>query len=135
LQWVYAGVAERLREMTSDYANPIETDDKELDKIFRVNNGFYPWNNGSIDLNPVRQRMLAQLAADISREVMKTLKPIAGRIHTILVAGKVGEMVYPYLNLDNKILIDNPQFGNAEGFRVMAANLVNNLTRKVISEQ
>jgi len=79
--------------------------------------------------------MLAQLATDISREIMKTLKPIAGRIHTILVAGKVGEMVYPYLNLENKILIDNPQFGNAEGFRVMAANLVNNLTRKVSSEQ
>ncbi len=131
LQWAYAGVAEKLKEMTMSHANPIETDDKELDKIFRVNKGFYPWNNGAIDLNPVMKKMLAQLAADISREVMKTLKPMAGRIHTVLVAGKVGEMVFDYLNIDNKVLIDDPQFGNAAGFRIMAANLVNNLTRKV----
>jgi len=131
LQWAYTGVAEKLKEMTMSHSNPIETDDKELDKVFRVNKGFYPWNNGAIDLNPVMKRMLAQLAADISREVMKALKPMAGRIHTVLVAGKVGEMVYEYLNLDNKVLIDDPQFGNATGFRIMAANLVNNLTRKV----
>ncbi|RNC28745.1 MAG: hypothetical protein AWM53_01186 [Candidatus Dichloromethanomonas elyunquensis] len=131
LQWAYAGVAEKLKEMTANHASPIETDDKELDKIFRVNKGLYPWNNGAIDLNPVMKKMLSQLAADISREVMKTLKPMAGRIHTILVAGKVGEMVFEYLHLDNKVLIDDPQFGNATGFRIMAANLVNNLTRKV----
>lgn len=131
LQWAYSGVAEKLKEMTADHTNPIETDDKELDKIFRVNKGLYPWNNGAIDLNPVMNKMLAQLAADISREIMKTLKPMAGRIHTVLVAGKVGEMVFEYLNLDNKVLIDDPQFGNATGFRIMAANLVNNLTRKV----
>ncbi|MCM1564687.1 MAG: ParM/StbA family protein [Dehalobacter sp. 4CP] len=131
LQWAYAGVAEKLKEMTMDHTNPIETDDKELDKIFRVNKGLYPWNNGAIDLNPVMKKMLAQLAADISREIMKTLKPMAGRIHTILVAGKVGEMIFEYLNLENKVLIDDPQFGNAAGFRIMAANLVNNLTRKV----
>ncbi len=131
LQWAYSGVAEKLKEMTSDHANPIETDDKELDKVFRVNKGLYPWNNGAIDLNPIMKKMLAQLAADISREVMKTLKPMAGRIHTVLVAGKVGEMVFEYMNLENKILIDDPQFGNAAGFRIMAANLVNNLTRKV----
>lgn len=131
LQWAYAGVAEKLKEMTSDHPNPIETDDKELDKIFRVNKGLYPWNNGAIDLNPVMKKMLAQLATDISREIMKTLKPMAGRIHTILVGGKVGEMLFDYLNLDNKVLIDDPQFGNAAGFRIMAANLVNNLTRKV----
>jgi plasmid segregation protein ParM len=59
------------------------------------------------------KKMLAQLAADISREVNKTLKPLSGRIHTVLVAGKVGEMVYEYLNLDYKLLIDDPQFGNA----------------------
>jgi len=135
LQWAYTGVAEKLKEMTSSHANPIETDDKELDKIFRVNNGYYPWNNGAIDLNPVMKKMLAQLAADISREIMKALKPMAGRIHTILVAGKVGEMVFDYLNLENKILIDDPQFGNAAGFRIMAANLVNNLTRKVNVDQ
>ncbi len=135
LQWAYAGVAEKLKEMTMDHANPIETDDKELDKIFRVNKGLYPWNNGAIDLNPVMKKMLSQLAADISREIMKTLKPMAGRIHTVLVAGKVGEMVYEYLNLHNKVLIDDPQFGNATGFRVMAANLVNNLTRKVNVDQ
>ncbi|AFV01548.1 hypothetical protein UNSWDHB_377 [Dehalobacter sp. UNSWDHB] len=131
LQWAYAGVAEKLKEMTMNHTNPIETDDKELDKIFRVNKGLYPWNNGAIDLNPVMKKMLAQLAADISREIMKTLKPMAGRIHTILVAGKVGEMIFEYLNLENKVLIDDPQFGNAAGFRIMAANLVNNLTRKV----
>ncbi|MGI5902412.1 MAG: chromosome segregation protein ParM [Desulfitobacteriia bacterium] len=135
LQWVYAGVAEKLKEMTSNHTNPIETDDKELDKVFRVHKGFYPWNNGAIDLNPVRNRMLSQLAADISREIMKTLKPMAGRIHTILVGGKVGEMVFDYLNLDNKVLIEDPQFGNATGFRIMAANLVNNLTRKVNIDQ
>ncbi|NLM20461.1 MAG: ParM/StbA family protein [Peptococcaceae bacterium] len=131
LQWVYAGVAEKLKEMTMDHTNPIETDDKELDKIFRVNNGLYPWSNGAIDLNPIKNKMLAQLGADISREINKILKPLAGRIHTILVGGKVGEMVYDYLNLDNKVLIEDPQFGNATGFRIMAANLVNNLTRKV----
>ncbi|UWG98784.1 ParM/StbA family protein [Dehalobacter sp. DCM] len=131
LQWCYQGVAEKLKEMTMDHTNPIETDDKELDKIFRVNKGLYPWNNGAIDLNPIMKRMLSQLASDISREVMKTLKPMAGRIHTVLVAGKVGEMLFDYLNLDNKVLIDDPQFGNASGFRIMAANLVNNLTRKV----
>ncbi|ADY56145.1 plasmid segregation actin-type ATPase ParM [Syntrophobotulus glycolicus DSM 8271] len=131
LQWAYAGVAEKLKEMTNDHTNPIETDDKELDKVFRVNKGLYPWNNGAIDLNPVMKKMLSQLAADISREVMKTLKPMAGRIHTVLVAGKVGEMVFEYLNLENKVLIDDPQFGNATGFRIMAANLVHNLTRKV----
>lgn len=135
LQWAYTGVAEKLKEMTMEHANPIETDDKELDKVFRVNKGLYPWSNGAIDLNPVMKKMLAQLAADISREVMKTLKPMAGRIHTVLVAGKVGEMVFEYLNLENKILIDDPQFGNATGFRVMAANLVNNLTRKVNVDQ
>lgn len=134
LQWAYMGVAEKLREMTSDHAYPIETDDKEIDKIFRVNNGLYPWNNGAIDLNPVKQKMLSQLAVDISRDIMKTLKPISGRIHTILVAGKVGEMIFEYMNLENKKLIDDPQFGNAAGFRVMAANLVNNLTRKVSTE-
>ena len=135
LQWAYMGVAEKLKGMTANHASPIETDDKELDKIFRVNKGLYPWNNGAIDLNPVMQKMLAQLAADISREVMKTLKPIAGRIHTIVVAGKVGEMVFEYLNLENKVIIDDPQFGNATGFRIMAANLVNNLTRKVNVDQ
>ncbi|MFA6808478.1 MAG: ParM/StbA family protein [Eubacteriales bacterium] len=131
LQWAYTGVAEKLREMTLDHSNPIETDDKELDKVFRVNKGLYPWNNGAIDLNPVMKKMLAQLAADISRDIMKITKPMGGRIHTILISGKVGEMVFEYLNLDNKVLIDDPQFGNAAGFRIMAANLVNNLTRKI----
>ncbi|MPN49347.1 hypothetical protein SDC9_196965 [bioreactor metagenome] len=53
-----------------------------------------------------------------------------GKIHTVLVAGKVGELVYDYLQLENKVLIDDPQFGNATGFRIMAANLVNSLTKK-----
>ena len=131
LQWAYVSVAEKLREMTKDQTNPIETDDRELDKIFRINGGYYPWNNGAIDLNPIMRRQLSFLASDISREVMKTLKPVAGRVHTILVGGKVGEMVFEYMQLENKILITDPQFGNASGFRVMAANLVNNLTRKV----
>jgi len=131
LKWAYTGVAEKLKEMTVSHASPIETEDNELDKVFRVNKGYYPWSNGAIDLNPVMKKMLAQLAADISREVLKSLKPLSGRIHTVLVSGKVGEMVFDYLNLENKVLIDDPQFGNATGFRIMAANLVNNLTRKV----
>ena len=133
LKWAYTGVAEKLKEMTADRENPIETDDKELDKIFRVNNGLYPWNNGAINLNPVMQDMLNQLGTDISREVKKALKPMLGKIHTVLVAGRVGEMVYDYLQLENKVLINEPQFGNATGFRIMAANLVNNITKKVTS--
>ncbi|MCL1791193.1 MAG: ParM/StbA family protein [Peptococcaceae bacterium] len=134
LQWAYASVAEKLKDMTKEQVNPIETDDKELDKIFRVNGGYYPWNNGAINLNPILRNQLILLATDISREVMKTLKPLAGRIHTVLVGGKVGEMLFEHMQLDNKILISDPQFGNASGFRVMAANLVNNLTRKVSVE-
>ena len=134
LQWAYASVAEKLKDMTREQANPIETDDKELDKIFRVNGGYYPWNNGAINLNPILRNQLILLATDISREVMKTLKPLAGRIHTVLVGGKVGEMLFEHMQLENKILISDPQFGNASGFRVMAANLVNNLTRKVSVE-
>jgi plasmid segregation protein ParM len=135
LQWAYVSVAEKLKEMTKEQANPIETDDKELDKIFRVNGGYYPWNNGAINLNPVLRNQLILLATDISREVMKTLKPLAGRIHTVLVGGKVGEMLFEHLQLENKILVDDPQFGNASGFHVIAANLVNNLTRKVSVEE
>ncbi|MCL1851416.1 MAG: ParM/StbA family protein [Peptococcaceae bacterium] len=134
LQWAYSSVAEKLKDMTKEQANPIETDDKELDKIFRVNGGYYPWNNGAINLNPILRNQLILLATDISREVMKTLKPLAGRIHTVLVGGKVGEMLFEHMQLENKILISDPQFGNASGFRVMAANLVNNLTRKVSVE-
>jgi plasmid segregation protein ParM len=131
LQWAYGGVAAKLRGMTQSNANPIETGDQELDKVFRVGGGFYPWNNGAIDLNPIMQNQLRQLATDIVREIMKTQTAVAGRIHTILISGKVGEMIYDYMNLENKILIDDPQFGNANGFRVVAANLVNNLTRRV----
>ncbi|MCL1918091.1 MAG: ParM/StbA family protein [Peptococcaceae bacterium] len=134
LQWAYATVAEKLKDMTKEQTNPIETDDKELDKIFRVNGGYYPWNNGAINLNPILRNQLILLATDISREVMKTLKPLAGRIHTVLVGGKVGEMLFEHMQLENKVLISDPQFGNASGFRVMAANLVNNLTRKVSVE-
>jgi plasmid segregation protein ParM len=134
LQWAYANVAEKLKDMTKEQVNPIETDDKELDKIFRVNGGYYPWNNGAINLNPILRNQMILLATDISREVMKTLKPLAGRIHTVLVGGKVGEMLFEHMQLENKVLIGDPQFGNASGFRVMAANLVNNLTRKVSVE-
>ncbi|ACL21298.1 hypothetical protein Dhaf_3280 [Desulfitobacterium hafniense DCB-2] len=130
LKWAYTGVAEQLKEMTINHANPIETDDKELDKVFRVNEGMYPWNNGAINLNPVMQDMLGQLGTDISREVKKSLKPMLGKIHTVLVAGKVGEMIFEHLQFENKVLIENPQFGNATGFRIMAANLVNNITKK-----
>jgi len=130
LKWAYTGVAEKLREMTCNHENPIETDDKELDKIFRVNGGLYPWNDGAINLNPVLKSMLSQLGIDIAREVKKALKPMLGKIHTVLVAGKVGEMLFDYLPLDNKVLIPDPQFGNATGFRIMAANLVNNITKK-----
>lgn len=130
LKWAYTGVAEKLKEMTINHENPIETDDKELDKIFRMNEGLYPWNTGTINLNPVMQDMLQQLGTDISREVKKSLKPMLGKIHTVIVAGKVGEMVVDHLQFENKVLIDNPQFGNATGFRIMAANLVNNLTKK-----
>lgn len=56
-----------------------------------------------------------------------------GKIHTVIVAGKVGEMVFEHLQLENKVLIEDPQFGNATGFRIMAANLVNNLTKKANS--
>ena len=130
LKWAYIGVAEKLKEMTSNHENPIETDDKELDKIFRVNGGLYPWNNGSLNLNPIMQTMLTQLGTDISREVKKALKPMLSKLHTVLVAGKVGEMVFEHIQLDNKLLIDDPQFGNATGFRIMAATLVNNITKK-----
>lgn len=130
LKWAYIGVAEKLKELTSSHANPIETDDKELDKIFRVNDGLYPWNNGTINLNPIMKSMLNQLGTDITREVKKALKPMLGKLHTVLVAGKVGEMVYEHIQMENKTLIDDPQFGNATGFRIMAANLVNNITNK-----
>lgn len=130
LKWAYTGVADKLKEMSANHQNPIETNDQELDKIFRVHDGHYPWHNGTINLNPVMNQMLAQLGIDISREVKKTLKPMLGKIHTVLVAGKVGELVYEHLQLENKILVENPQFGNATGFRIMAANLVNNLTKK-----
>lgn len=130
LKWAYTGVAEKLKELTAKHENPIETDDKELDKIFRVNKGMYPWNNGAIDLNPIMEEMLKQLGTDISREVKKSLKPMLGKIHTVLVAGKVGEMTFEHLQFENKTLIENPQFGNATGFRIMAANLVNNITKK-----
>lgn len=133
LKWAYTGVAEKLKEMSMSQRNPIETDDQELDKIFRVHGGYYPWHNGTINLNPVMNQMLAQLGTDISREVKKVLKPMLGKIHTVLVAGKVGELVYDYLQLENKVLIDDPQFGNATGFRIMAANLVNSLTKKTNS--
>ncbi|MDP4158319.1 MAG: ParM/StbA family protein [Bacillota bacterium] len=130
LKWAYIGVAEKLKEMTINHKNPIETDDKELDKIFRVNKGLYPWNNGSLNLNPIMQNMLTQLGTDISREVKKALKPMLGKLHTVLVAGKVGEMVFEQIQLENKQLIEDPQFGNATGFRIMAATLVNNITKK-----
>lgn len=130
LKWAYIGVAEKLKELTGNHANPIETDDKELDKIFRVNGGLYPWNNGTINLNPIMQSMLKQLGTDITREVKKALKPMLGKLHTVLVAGKVGEMVYEHIQMENKTLINDPQFGNATGFRIMAATLVNNLTKK-----
>ncbi len=130
LKWAYTGVAEKLKEITGEHENPIETDDKELDKIFRVNGGMYPWNNGSINLNPVMQVMLTQLGTDITREVKKALKPMLGKIHTVIVAGKVGEMIFDHLQLENKVLIEDPQFGNATGFRIMAANLVNSITKK-----
>lgn len=130
LKWAYIGVAEKLKELTSSHANPIETDDKELDKIFRVNDGLYPWNNGTINLNPIMKSMLNQLGTDITREVKKALKPMLGKLHTVLVAGKVGEMVYEHIQMENKTLIDDPQFGNATGFRIMAANLVNSITNK-----
>jgi plasmid segregation protein ParM len=129
LKWAYIGVAEKLKEMTSKHENPIETDDKELDKIFRVNGGYYPWNDGALNLNPIMKHMLVQLGTDISREVKKALKPMLGKLHTVLVAGKVGEMVYEYIQLENKLLIENPQFGNATGFRIMASTLVNNITK------
>jgi len=77
--------------------------------------------------------MLNQLGTDISREVKKALKPMLGKIHTVLVAGKVGEMIFDHLQLDNRVLIPDPQFGNATGFRIMAANLVNNITKKASS--
>lgn len=130
LKWAYIGVAEKLKELTRNHANPIETDDKELDKIFRVNGGLYPWNNGTIDLNPIMKSMLTQLGTDITREVKKALKPMLGKLHTIIVAGKVGEMVFDYIQMENKNLIDDPQFGNATGFRIMASTLVNNLAKK-----
>lgn len=130
LKWAYIGVAEKLKELTLNHANPIETDDKELDKIFRVNGGLYPWNNGTIDLNPIMKSMLAQLGTDITREVKKALKPMLSKLHTVIVAGKVGEMVYEYMQMENKTLIEDPQFGNATGFRIMASTLINNLTQK-----
>lgn len=130
LKWAYIGVAEKLKELTCNHANPIETDDKELDKIFRVNGGLYPWNNGTIDLNPIMKSMLTQLGTDITREVKKALKPMLGKLHTVIVAGKVGEMVFDYIQMENKNLIDDPQFGNATGFRIMASTLVNNLAKK-----
>ncbi|MCB8814974.1 ParM/StbA family protein [Desulfosporosinus shakirovi] len=130
LKWAYIGVAEKLKDLTSDHANPIETDDKELDKIFRVNGGLYPWNNGTINLNPIMKSMLTQLGTDITREVKKALKPMLGKLHTVIVAGKVGEMVYEYIQMENKMLIEDPQFGNATGFRIMAATLVNNITKQ-----
>jgi len=130
LKWAYTGVAEKLKEMSANHQNPIETDDQELDKIFRVHGGQYPWSNGTINLNPVMNQMLAQLGTDISREVKKAMKPMLGKIHTVLVAGKVGELVFEHLQLENKVLIEDPQFGNATGFRIMAANLVNSLTKK-----
>lgn len=133
LKWTYTGVAEKLKEMTASHENPIETDDKELDKVFRVNGGLYPWNNGSIDLNPIMQGMLVQLGADISREVKKTLRPMLSKIHTVLVSGKVGELVFEHIQLENKALIDDPQFGNAIGFRIMASTLVNNIVKKANS--
>jgi plasmid segregation protein ParM len=133
LQWAYGGIAAKLRDMTQSNANPIETEDQELDKIFRAEGGFYPWNNGAIDLNPIMRSQLSQLARDIVREIMRAQTAVAGRIHTILVSGKVGEMIYDYMNLENKILIDDPQFGNADGFRIVAANLLNDLTRRVES--
>jgi plasmid segregation protein ParM len=132
LKWAYIGVAEKLKELTANHESQIETDDKELDKIFRVNGGLYPWNNGSINLNPIMKSMLTQLGTDISREVKKALKPMLGKLHTVLVSGKVGEMIYENIQLENKLLIEDPQFGNATGFRIMAATLVNNITKNSI---
>jgi plasmid segregation protein ParM len=114
LKWTYIGVAERLKEMTCNHENPIETDDKELDKIFRLMEVFIPgkWIIKS-------QSNYAKYAYPVGygyfQRCEKGSKPNAQQNTYSLSCWKSWRMVFNHIQLNNKILIDDPAVRQCHG--------------------
>lgn len=94
----------------------IKVKDYDLDLCFIEKNGILSTQGFEIDLKPLREEALKDIAIDIANKTKKKLGDIWESISITVVGGETGRLLYNYLELPNKRLSTNPQFGNASGY-------------------
>ena len=115
------GIASAMKQVSENLAEKgVNLDEKELDHYFMEQDGVYIFNGEAIDLKTIREAALKNLGKKLYDDLKIKLQPVWDKIQVSLVGGGGGKALFNYLNLDNKQLVVDPQFGNASGFRKAA---------------
>ncbi|MDR3542721.1 MAG: ParM/StbA family protein, partial [Desulfosporosinus sp.] len=115
------GIASAMKQVSENLAEKgVNLDEKELDHYFMEQDGVYIFNGEAIDLKTIREVALKSLGKKLYDDLKIKLQPVWDKIQVSLVGGGGGKALFNYLNLDNKQLVADPQFGNASGFRKAA---------------
>ncbi len=119
------GIAFALKQISEKLLEKgIHLDEKELDFNFMENDGIYKYKGNEIDLKPLLDAALKNLAKKLYDDLKLKLQPVWDKLHITLIGGGGGIGLYKHLSFKNMKLVSNPQFGNASGFRKAAQAIV-----------
>lgn len=115
------GVSGALQQMSAELKKDkdIIASEKVLDYLFMNKQDMFEDGDIVVDLSPYREKWMKNLARDITEDLQAQLQDKWPQITRILLGGGGGAGLSKYLQWDNKAvtLVDNPQFGNANGFK------------------
>jgi len=98
------------RVIQAGYTVPEGKDELLIKKDFIKENGTI------IDLKPIRGQAIKSLVAQIENKAKYLWADYQLELNKVYIAGGAGQVIYDYLNFENKVLVERPQFSNAYGF-------------------
>lgn len=110
MNFIYKDIIEKLK------SKDIVVEEKDVDACFLYKDGWLLTDKGIIDLKKQYASALKKLANRLNNEIPNRIGCDLAKVHKVLVGGGGGEQLFEYLTLDKKVLVDNPQSGNASGF-------------------
>jgi hypothetical protein len=132
------GVAGALKQVSDDVEKNLHIilSEKELDNLFMSSKNIYEDGDTVVDLTSYRDKWMKTLARQLNEELKAKLQDVWPKITRILLGGGGGAGLQDYLKWDGKdvILAENPQFGNASGFKKAIQSLIVE-TAKITSKE
>ena len=115
------GVSGALQQMSVELKKDkdIIASEKVLDYLYMDKQDIFEDGDLVVDLSPYREKWMKNLAREITEDLQAKLQDKWPEITRIVLGGGGGAGISQYLQWDNKVvtLVDNSQFGNANGFK------------------